>query len=178
MIFTPRLAFRPFRDDDVAVLYDFMHRADAMRYTYVAPSPAQLASRLRTYEALRLTLGCAPWVVLERASMQVIGWGGLSVDPEVPGWGLEVSYAFAPASWGNGYATELVRYAVQHALTALGVAQVHAFAMPQNVASIRVLQKSGFKMAGYEPALERNHYVVSAQDQAAVAGMSGECGYR
>lgn len=165
MIFTPRLAFRPFRDDDVSVLYDFMHSADAMRYTYIAPSPAQLASRLRTYEALRLTLGCAPWVVLERTGMQVIGWGGLSVDPEVPGWGLEVSYAFAPASWGNGYATELVQYAVQHALVSLAVPEVNAFAMPENTASIRVLQKSGFTLVRYESELERNHYVVTASAQ-------------
>jgi len=51
-----------------------------------------------------------------------------------------VSYAFAPASWGNGYATELVQYAVQHALVSLAVPEVNAFAMPENTASIRVLQ--------------------------------------
>lgn len=165
MMFTPRLALRPFRQDDVAVLYDFMRNAEAMRYTWVAGSPQQLASRLQTYEALRLTLGCAPWVVLERAGMQVIGWGGLSVDPEVPGWGLEVSYAFAPASWGHGYATELVQHAVQHALVALALPEVNAFAMPENAASIRVLQKSGFTLVRYEPELERNHYVVTAPAQ-------------
>jgi len=43
-----------------------------------------------------------------------------------------VRHAFAPAGWGNGYATELVHYVAQHALTSLGVAQVYAFAMPQD----------------------------------------------
>lgn len=49
-----------------------------------------------------------------------------------PRLGLEVRHAFAPAGWGNGYATELVHYVAQHALTSLGVAQVYAFAMPQD----------------------------------------------
>jgi len=58
-----------------------------------------------------------------------------------------------------------VQYAVQHALVSLAVPEVNAFAMPENTASIRVLQKSGFTLVRYEPELERNHYVVTASAQ-------------
>jgi RimJ/RimL family protein N-acetyltransferase len=140
-----------------------MRDADAMRHAYVAPSLAHCASRLCADEALRSSLGFAPWVVRVATDGQIVGWGGLSVDPEQPGWGLEVSYDFARTAWGCGYATELVVLSLAHAFGPMAAPEVHAFAKPQNAASIRVLEKCGFSRLRFEPALERDHYLVTAQ---------------
>jgi RimJ/RimL family protein N-acetyltransferase len=87
-----------------------------------------------------------------------VGWGGLCVDPFDPGWGIEVLYFFDPACWGRGYATELVAASLRHAFRDLELPQVGAFATSDNLASIRVLEKSGFRFVDFVPALARNRY--------------------
>ncbi len=159
---TERLALEPFKPADAAHLYGFMADATAMQHTYVAPSYEHCLARLHTYEATRNTLGFAPWVIRAARDGQVVGWGGLSIDPLEPEWGLEVIYAFAPRAWGLGYATELVQASLGFAFGNIGATEVHAFAKPQNAASARVLQKCGFSLLRYEPALERDHFVAAS----------------
>jgi len=49
---------------------------------------------------------------------------------------------------GHGYAMEAVRQAVDAAFGALALHRVQAAVIPRNVASIRVLEKSGFREEG------------------------------
>jgi ribosomal-protein-alanine N-acetyltransferase len=160
MIETPHLTLRALEPRDVAPLYEIQRDRDAMRFTYAAPSLAECERRLRTYEALRERVGFAPWVAVLRAESRVVGWGGLGIDPFEPGWGVEVSYFLAPAYWGRGLATEIVRASLEHGFVKLSLAVIGAFAKPENGASIRALERCGFAFLGYEPALERNHYEV------------------
>jgi len=157
---TSRLTLRAFRDEDVDSLFAIQGDREAMRYTHAAASRQDCAHWLRTFGALESTLGFAPWTVILRAEARVIGWGGLSVDPFDPGWGIEVSYFFHPAYWGRGYATELVRATLHHGFGSLSLTAIGAFVRPANLASVRVLEKCGFALAGYEPRLERNRYEV------------------
>ena len=157
-----RLKFSPFKSDDARELFEFMSDAKSMEHTYVAPSSEHCLHRLNAYEEQRSKFGFAPWVVRSSESGPIIGWGGLCLDTEEPSWGLEVIYAFTPGSWGQGYATELVQYSLNFAFLQLAAPEVHAFAKPANVQSVKVLQKAGFGMLRYEQALERNHYIVRA----------------
>ena len=157
---TASLLLCPFTQADTPALFRFMSDATSMQHTYVAPSPEHCSARLGVYEAMRSTLGFAPWVARVHEGSEPIGWGGLSVDPEEPEWGLEVSYAFSPATWGKGYATELVQVSLAYAFGPLAAREVHAFAKPENTGSIRVLLKCGFSHLRYEPRLQRSHYSV------------------
>ena len=166
MLNTERLNLHPLQQEDVSHLYAFMSNAEAMKFTYVAPSVQECAKRLHAYEDMRSTLGFAPWVLRNRSSELVVGWGGLSIDPIEPDWGLEVGYAFRPEHWGQGLATELVQFSLVYAFTTLGAREVNAFAMPGNVLSINVLKKSGFQLLRYENALLRNHFRASVPSAA------------
>ena len=157
---TPRLQLRPFRDEDIEPLWEIQGNPEAMRFTWTAPSREESARRLRMHEALRAENGFAPWVAVLREDDRVVGWGGLGIDPFAPGWGPEVSYFFHPAHWGRGFATEVVRAAVTHGFETLSLPAIGAFARPDNLASIRVLEKCGFRLLGWEPALARNHYEI------------------
>ena len=155
------------REDDLPLLYEVQSNRDAMRFTCVASSLQEFSRRLRTFEDSRAGLGFAPWVVMDRSESRVIGWGGLNVDPFDPGWGNEVSYWFHPAYWGRGLATELVLSSLSHAFDTLSLSRVSAFAMPDNIASIRVLEKCGFAFLRYEPSLGRNHYEILSPSESA-----------
>ena len=80
-----------------------------------------------------------------KSKLQIIGWGGLNVDPGASGWGIEVAYFFHPDFWGNGYATELVKASLEHGFRDLSLDVINAYSHKDNKASIRVLEKCGFK---------------------------------
>jgi RimJ/RimL family protein N-acetyltransferase len=158
VLHTERLLLRPLADSDVDPLYEIHGNRDHMRFTSWTESRAACETWLRRYESLRSTNGFAPWTIEYRAEQRVIGWGGLNIDPFDPGWGPEVSYFIHPAYEGRGFATELVRASLEHGFRDLALPKIGAFAMPQNQASIHVLEKCGFQFLRYEPALQRNHY--------------------
>ena len=155
---TERLTLRAFGEEDIEPLYAIMSDPVAMQYTYIAPSKEQCVQRLQAYAALEEALGYAPWTVISREEEQVIGWGGLNIDPFDPGWGVEVSYCLDPAYWGKGYATELVAAAIEVGVGTFQLPTIMAFTHVENVGSARVLEKCGFRLLGYEPRLDRNHY--------------------
>jgi RimJ/RimL family protein N-acetyltransferase len=161
-LFTARLGLRPLEAQDPPRLFAFLSNAQAMQHTYIATSLAECTQRLQTYEAQRGLHGFAPWVIEARGSGEVIGWGGLSIDPEEPHWGIEVSYAFSPTVWGQGLATELVTASRDHAFARLGLGELRAFARPENQASVRVLTKCGFERLRFEPSLQRDHFRIAA----------------
>ena len=166
MLRTQNLLLRSYQPEDTSELFGFMSDPVAMQFTYIAQSFAECKARLTSYEAMRATLGFAPWVVLWLETGNVVGWGGLSVDPEEPEWGLELSYAFSAQHWGKGFATELVQYSLAHAFAVLSAKEVNSFAKPANTGSIRVLEKCGFQFLGYASSLERSHYCVHAPGAA------------
>jgi len=59
-----------------------------------------------------------------------------------------IGYAVVPSCWGRGYATEAVRALVERMRPVAGVERIVAHAPLDRPASGRVLEKSGFTMAG------------------------------
>jgi ribosomal-protein-alanine N-acetyltransferase len=72
-------------------------------------------------------------------------------------------YRFAASSWGNGYATEAARHAVQTSLTDPS-AVVRALIRPTNSGSIAVAERVGLRQVSDAGADAGEHlrYVVSA----------------
>lgn len=155
---TARLLLRPPRLADAPDLFEFLGDATAMQYTTLRTSLRDCRRYLAGHERQRRRVGCAPWVVVERETMAIIGLGGLYDDPFDPGWGVEVGYFFAPAAWGKGYATELTQFCVSLARDQARWPRLRAFAHPQNTASQRVLLKAGFAQERFVPEMNRLLY--------------------
>lgn len=156
---TPRLLLRPPRSSDMDALYAFLGNPVAMRFTHHHGSLRECRRRLAAFEWQRRRTGYAAWAVVTRADQTVVGWGGLYDDPFDTGWGAELGYAFHPAVWGQGYATELAHACLDWADRALTLPGVCAFTHPDNAASARVLHKAGFRpvrlIAGMNRILHR-----------------------
>jgi ribosomal-protein-alanine N-acetyltransferase len=155
---TARLMFRSPRLADASTLFEFLGDATAMQYTNVQASLRDCRRYLAAHERQRRRAGCAPWVVIERTTGVLIGFGGLYEDPFDPGWGVEVGYFLAPGAWGKGYATELTLFCIAQARQQVRWPVLSAFAHPRNVASQRVLLKSGFHQERFVPEMERYLY--------------------
>jgi ribosomal-protein-alanine N-acetyltransferase len=155
---TARLMFRPPRLTDASPLFEFLGDAAATQYTKRQESLRECRRYLAVHERQRRRVGCAPWIIIEKQTNSAIGFGGLYDDPFDPGWGVEVAYSFAPIAWGKGYATELTRFCVALARLEARWPVLRAFAHPENVASQRVLLKSGFQQERFVPEMERYLY--------------------
>jgi len=59
--------------------------------------------------------------------------------------GVELGYRLCLKFWGDGYAKEAATAILSYGLGDLRLARIMAFALPQNRASLRVLEKLGFQ---------------------------------
>jgi RimJ/RimL family protein N-acetyltransferase len=60
----------------------------------------------------------------------------------------DLGFALLPEYRGQGYALEAAGAVLEHARTALGIGRLAAIVDPDNVGSIRLLKKLGFRRAG------------------------------
>lgn len=60
----------------------------------------------------------------------------------------ELGYTFSREHWGQGFGTEATKLLITVGFTVMGLERVTATCHPNNVASARVLEKSGFVFEG------------------------------
>jgi len=87
--------------------------------------------------------GFGLWVLRDRASGEMVGRGGLQHTTVAGLDEVEVGWAIVPERWGHGLATELARASVRVAFDDLGLDEIVAFSLPDNLASRRVMEKAG-----------------------------------
>jgi ribosomal-protein-alanine N-acetyltransferase len=86
-----------------------------------------------------------PWVFFEIASGMFVGRGGLRSSTIAGGECVEVLYAVRRDAWGRGYASDIAALAVAHARQ-LGLHEVVGVTTRENLASQRVLEKTGMRL--------------------------------
>jgi RimJ/RimL family protein N-acetyltransferase len=89
--------------------------------------------------------GFGPWVFFEAATGLFVGRGGLCRTTFGGRDCVEVLYAVRSEVWGRGYATEMAHVSVAHGRR-LGLTDIVGFTLTTNVASRRVLEKTGMRI--------------------------------
>lgn len=85
------------------------------------------------------------YVLAGPALVGIVGYKG---PPDANG-SVELGYSLIPSAQGKGYASEAVNAMVDHALTVPAVTRVIAETMPALSPSIRVLERTGFRLIGH-----------------------------
>jgi len=80
---------------------------------------------------------------------QLVGWAGIQLMPDSSRY--ELFYALREDYWGKGFATEAGAALLSTAfdLTECWVSEIFALVFPQNIQSIRVLEKLGMSLLEY-----------------------------
>ncbi|MBM7442895.1 GNAT family N-acetyltransferase [Streptomyces sp. HB132] len=81
------------------------------------------------------------WVVREDGT--TVGHAEIKPTPE--SGGHEIIYALAPDAWGRGLGTELAGSLVDYGFGVLGLRDVYATVAAENVASLALLRRIGFR---------------------------------
>ena len=92
----------------------------------------------------------APWggyLAVDPVSRIVVGTCAFKGPPDVRGE-VEVAYFTFPTHEGQGYATAMARALCDRAASSVDVQRVRAHTLPERNASVRVLEKLGFRWDG------------------------------
>jgi len=154
---TDRLTLRVFTAGDAPGLHALFADPHAMRYVGRGPLAEleETEAVLRGYIHHQLRHGFSFWALIDGDSGRLAGDAGLfRVDGEV-----QLGYTLGPEWWGRGYATEAGRACMGAAFGALELDAVTAVVDPHNAASMKVLDKLGFRSCGSRLAYGRRHLV-------------------
>lgn len=88
------------------------------------------------------------WILVDRLGGVEVGMGEAWFNDD---GACELGCVVARRHQGKGYATGFVRWSADHAFLHSRVERVLATAHPDNAASIRTLEKCGFRRCGYLP---------------------------
>jgi RimJ/RimL family protein N-acetyltransferase len=139
---TERLILRGLTADDFDELAAFMADPDVARYLTGEP-----LSRADAWRGLAVALGhwqlrgYGVWAVERKSDGAFMGRVGM-INPE--GWpGLEIGWTLGQPYWGQGYATEAARAAMDYAFVTQPVDRLISCIDPDNVGSQAVAQRLG-----------------------------------
>lgn len=90
--------------------------------------------------------GFGMWLVSRKDDGEAVGMAGLVKRDFLRN--VDVGYAFLPAGRGAGFATEAAAGVVAYAWREFGIKRLSAIVSPANGASVRVLERLGFRHAG------------------------------
>lgn len=143
---TERLLLRKFEPNDLdAYTARIFGDAEVLRYLPKRDAPAHERAQktMDFFNAHWDKFPYGPWAVVEKASGELMGHCGLRFLDEIQE--TEVLYALGQDYWGKGYATEAARASVEFGFNQVGLERIIALAVPENIASRKVMEHCGLK---------------------------------
>ncbi|MEE5113720.1 GNAT family N-acetyltransferase [Pseudomonas alliivorans] len=143
---TDRLVLRDFEVADVPALAGILGDPHVMRYSVRGVLSEQATGEFvrNCMHAYRVD-GFGPQAVIEVETNRLIGFCGLNAEQVDQVMEVEIGYRLAPSYWGRGLASEAALATLRHGFQTLQLTSVIAIVQPENIASVRVLHKAGFR---------------------------------
>lgn len=149
---TANTKLRPFRLDDVGVLFQITNQKDIFKY-FPNPSPWS-REKAETFIQNQLAHweqhGFGWWGVEPLSGHELIGWNGLQFLPDTNE--VEVGYLLSEKFRGRGWTTEGTIASLRFGFEIVGIESIIAIVHPDNIPSQRVALKSGLSL------VDRNNY--------------------
>jgi [ribosomal protein S5]-alanine N-acetyltransferase len=149
---TVRLQLDPLVAGDAEPMFELLRDPEIYEYLDYGPPPS-LEYLRGVYEELEARVSpdgsqlWLNWVIRPRGDAPA-GF----VQATVSGADAWIAYVLGRASWGRGYASEAARAVIEHLRAACGVTRFLATAEAENVRSIRLLERLGFRAVGGDEA--------------------------
>ncbi len=142
---TERLRVRPWGEGDQPLIQKLYGQAEVVRYVDDGEpiTPVEVDHWMGVTARNYVKRGYGMMLIEDLLTAEFVGCGGIvhPDDQDEP----EIKYAFLPAFWGRGLATEFVRGLMQFGRTQHAIDHFIATVAEPNTASIHVLEKAGLK---------------------------------
>lgn len=139
---TERLILRESVVEDAQALFDVNSDPEVMKYTgdVAFPSVDVMREMIANYPDYK-KYGYGRWTTIEKASGAIMGFCGLKYLEDINE--VDIGYRWKKKFWNKGYATEASLSCLEFGFKQLKLEQIVAQVLPDNRASIRVLEKIG-----------------------------------
>lgn len=140
-----RLYLKEFTLDDVEKLFRLNGDADVMKYIRTPETDINVIKenivKIRKYYSENPNFGV--WAGYEKKSDEFIGFFELAHMDNTDE--IEVGYRLHKKYWNNGFATEMTKILIDYGFNEMGLVQIVGITHPGNIASQKVLLKSGLR---------------------------------
>lgn len=148
---TDRLIIRAFQRDDMRTYIEFIGDPIVQKYlgggVNVFEEEPHITNWLKNINGRLLKSKTVfTWCIIDKAENTVIG--RIDLGGFVKQSMAEISYYLSPMYWGKGLATEAVREVLRFGFEDLKLHRIQAMVLKDNIASQKVLLKSGFEQEG------------------------------
>jgi len=143
---TDRLVLRPFHLNDIEPSYLMNLDPEVSKYTGDGGIVDKKEIERRIKEDVwgdYRKYGFGRMAIELKNENKFIGFCGLKYLPEMDE--VDLGYRFIRKYWGQGFATEAGKASLDHGFLNLQLNKIIGLAMPENTASIHVLEKLGFQ---------------------------------
>lgn len=154
---TPRLRLRPLADADMEPCLAMLADPEVTRYVSPVPIPRSSAeAALNRYRQFLAIKGYGYWAIEVKGGAAFAGVILLQDVNFAAAFtpAIEVGWLLPHEHWGNGYATEGARGALDYAFTTMKLDEVVALTAAANIPSQRVMQRLGMT---HDPADDFDH---------------------
>jgi ribosomal-protein-alanine N-acetyltransferase len=134
----------PDHEDELVRLLLDPRVAETMWSAHQTPTRGEIRVGLQRKLAHWKHHGFGQWLFRDRATGAMVGRGGPQHTMASGRDEIELGWVIVPERWGRGLATELARASLEVVFGPLALAEVIAYTQPDNLASRRVMEKSGF----------------------------------
>lgn len=139
VIQTARLLLRQLHDDDAKALFIIWSNDDVTRHMNIQPfsTEAEALHMIRLINDLPTAFRYA--VIYEGETVGSAGFNHVAADFSY----VEIGYELSHKMWRQGFGTEIIQ-ALIHEATRAGYQAMHAKIDPDNIASVKLVEKLGF----------------------------------
>ncbi|TCZ80761.1 N-acetyltransferase [Paenibacillus albiflavus] len=153
---TERLYLRKMKVSDSSSLFKIWSDPDVTKFMNVSyfTNENQAKEMINLFDDLSRDSKAIRFSIINKESNEIIGSCGYnSFDFENEK--AEIGYDIAKSFWGRGYASEAICSLLDHAFSSLKLNRIEAKVDPENVNSIKLLQKHNFTFEGTLRQYER-----------------------
>jgi RimJ/RimL family protein N-acetyltransferase len=157
---TARLRLRPYDAGDLDAMAEMFGDAEVTAFTYLGRQDRAGTERvLAEYCGFHLANGYGMYAILDRGTGKYLGEAGLFVPPAVASTELlALRYALSRSAWGKGIATEASSAVIEDAFGRLDKRAIIAGVVPDNLPSMRVMDRLGFSRG---PEVTSGHHTYA-----------------
>ncbi|MBW7870241.1 MAG: GNAT family N-acetyltransferase [Flavobacteriia bacterium] len=147
---TERLILREILPSDADKMFELDSDPEVHRFLGNDPvkNINQITDAIQFIRQQYIDNGIGRWAIVSKSTDEFIGWAGLKFVTELTNHHkdyYDLGYRLIRKHWGNGYATEAAVASLKYAFEKIGTVEVFAMAETENINSINILKKSGFR---------------------------------
>jgi len=162
---TKRLILRKLTINDTSDVFNYFSKEEVAKYTDLEKfTTIKQAEKLINSFNKQFRNGIR-WGILLKKNNKIIGSCGFHhcnlQRLDVWNYKVEIGYELTPEYWKKGIMTEALTEIIKYGFNKLSINRIEALIIPENIGSIKLIEKIGFKKEGLlkEYRYEKNNFI-------------------